>query len=246
MPVLYQILEDRFCPNIDTVHACRSVFGWYLAGPSTYVHTKKEDDSVTFALAVVHENPDVLEKHLSNLERYDFDDPVYNKARGRSRNDLRAQQIVDGSICMVGNKYSIALTWRDDFSGMPDNRSQAERRLKGLIPQFRKRPEFHKQFAKKMADNIDKHAEKVTPAMDKMAVAGTVNYISQFGVNSANKFRVVNDAKAQSLDGLSINDRMLQGEDILTSLNAVLLRSRQYKYLFICDIKSMFLSVAVA
>ena len=97
-----------------------------------------------------------------------------------------------------------------------------------------------------MADNIDKHVEKVTPAMDKMAVAGTVNYISQFGVHSANKFRVVNDAKAQSLDGLSINDRMLQGEDILTSLNAVLLRSRQHKYLFISDIKSMFLSVAIA
>ena len=68
---------------------------------------------------------------------------------------LRAQQIVDGFICKIDNKYSIALTWKDDFSGMPDNRTQAERRLKGLIPQFRKRPEFHKQFAKKMAENIE-------------------------------------------------------------------------------------------
>ena len=55
----------------------------------------------------------------------------------------------------------------------------------------------------------------------------------------------MNDAKAKSLDGLSLNDRILQGEDQLTSLNDVLLRSRQHKYLFVCDIKSMFLSVQV-
>ena len=27
VPVLHQILEDKFSPNIDTVHACRSIFG---------------------------------------------------------------------------------------------------------------------------------------------------------------------------------------------------------------------------
>lgn len=92
---------------------------------------------------------------------------------------------------------------------MADNRIQAERRLKGLIPQFRKRPEFHKQFSDKMAANIDEHAEEVTPLMEEMTIAGLVDCFSQFGVLSANKFRVVNDAKAKSLDNLSINDRML-------------------------------------
>ena len=85
---------------MDTIHACRSLLGWYLAGPmcKSVIKAKTENDLVTFAMAVVHEDPDVLEKHLNNLERYDFNDPVYSKALGRSRDDLRAQQIVDSSI----------------------------------------------------------------------------------------------------------------------------------------------------
>ena len=248
VPELHQVLEDIYRPDIDTVHACKSVIGWYLAGPSCRkaLQEKTEDDSVNFALTEVDETPDVLEAHLRRLEKYDFNDPIYSKLLGRSRDDLKAQQIVDSSIHKVGGMYSIALTWKDSFVGMPDNRCQAERRLKGLIPQFKKVPEFHKKFAEKMEENISQHAEEVTPNMEKMAMKGTINYISQFGVTSASKFRVVNDAKAKSLDGLSINDRLLQGEDILTALNAVLLRSRQHKYLFVCDIKAMFLSVAVA
>ena len=155
VPALHQVLEDRFSPSVDTIHACRSIFGWYLAGPSTYVQTKIKDGSATLAWAVDHEKEDALEKHLSNLEKYDFDDPVYNKSRGRSRDDIKAQRIVDASIRKVGNKYSIALPWKDDFSGMPDNRTQAERRLKGLIPQLRKCPEFHKQFAKKWRKTLN-------------------------------------------------------------------------------------------
>ena len=112
VPALHQILEDRFSPSVDTLHACRSIFGWYLAGPSTYVQTKREDGSATLAWAVDHEEEDALKKHLSNLERYDFDDPVYSKSRGRSRDDIKAQKIIDASIRKVGNMYSIALPWK--------------------------------------------------------------------------------------------------------------------------------------
>ena len=247
VPALHQVLEDRCLPEVDMVHACKSPIGWYLSGPSCRSEIQKntKSDPVTYALAVVHEPPDVLEDHLARLERYDFSDPVYSKTLGKSRDDLRAQKLVEDSIQKTGKTYSIALTWRDEFAGMPDNRVQAERRLKGLIPQFKRNPDFHRRFAEKMAENIKNHAEEVTPAMEENAIRDHVNHVAQFGVESAKKFRVVNDAAAKSLDGKSINDRLLPGEDILTSLNSVLLRSRQHPFLFVADIKSMFLSVEV-
>ena len=90
VPVLHLVLEERFCPKIDTVHACRSILGWYLAGPScrsVIRRDKEEEGSVNLALTMVQEPPDVLEQHLDNLERYDFDDPVYSKKLGKSRDD---------------------------------------------------------------------------------------------------------------------------------------------------------------
>ena len=79
--------------------------------------------------------------------------------RGKSRNDIRAMQVVDNSIHKVGKAYSIALMWKEDMINMPDNRSQAEKRLRSLIPKFRNSPEFHDAFCKKMVENIELHAE---------------------------------------------------------------------------------------
>ena len=250
-PELHLVYEDRSDPSIDKVHACKSAIGWYVAGmmklPALYLQKPSQTLSLENAGSeeVEGQSPDEVKDHLRNLEKYDFDDPIYSKMRGKSRNDIRAMQVVDNSIHKVGKAYSIALMWKEDMINMPDNRSQAEKRLRSLIPKFRNSPEFHDAFCKKMVENIELHAEEVTLKIEDEATLGTINYIAQFGVCSAGKFRIVNDARAKSIDNLSLNDRLLTGEDMLTSINSVLLRARQHKYWFLGDIKAMFLSVLV-
>ena len=83
VPILHQVMEDRSDPKIDTVHACRSPIGWYVAGLcKSVIMAKTEGDVVSYALSLIKEEPDVLERHLNNPEKYDFNDPVYNKIRG--------------------------------------------------------------------------------------------------------------------------------------------------------------------
>ena len=250
VPMVHRIIDEKHAPDIDTIHACKSVLGWYLDGPShrTVLRHQLKDNSVTYVYCAVNEkvhNGDALDRHFRRMEYFDFDDPCYSMKFGRSRDDVKAQKMVEESMKKVDGMYSVGLPWRDDFNGMPCNRLQAEKRLLGLIPQFKKNPNFYKQYAEKMHTNITLHAEKITPDIEEKSVVGHVNYIPHFGIISADKFRVVNDAAAKSSDGKSLNDRMYSGEDIFTSLVSVLLRSRQHRYMFICDIASMFLSVGV-
>ena len=90
--ILHQVLEDQSDSSIDTVHACCLLIGWYLAGMcKSVIMAKTEDDVASNVWSVVKEESDELERHLKNLERYDFNDPVYGKIRGRSKDDLRAR-----------------------------------------------------------------------------------------------------------------------------------------------------------
>ena len=66
-------------------------------------------------------------------------------------------------------------------------------------------------------------------------------YLPIFGVYSAkktNKIRVVFDSSCK-FEGMSLNDVLLQGPDLLNRLDGVLLRFRREPYAVVADIEQM-------
>ena len=78
---------------------------------------------------------------------------------------------------------------------------------------------------------------------DNVAPSGA-NYIPHHCTSVTTKFRVVFDCSAK-FRGLSLNDCLLQGPDLTTSLLGVLLRFRERPIAVIGDIKAMFSQVFV-
>jgi len=66
-------------------------------------------------------------------------------------------------------------------------------------------------------------------------------YTSRQVVNlrGADKLHVVFDCSARC-EGYSLNNYLLQGLDLITSINCILIRFRQHPIAFICDVEKMY------
>ena len=85
-------------------------------------------------------------------------------------------------------------------------------------------------------------APRIVPAERLQARDGMVNYVPHTGVyhpQKPDKIRVVFDFSAQ-YGGISLNDYLLQGPDMMNGLLGILCRFRHEEVAFMTDIKGMF------
>jgi len=114
---------------------------------------------------------------------------------------------------------------------LPNNRSQALRRLSQLKARFRRDAKYYSDYVKFIEEMIKGCAEKAPPR-DETGIKlgdGNINYVSHHGVYHPRKpgqIRVLFYCSAQ-YKGTSLNKNLLQGPDLTNNLMGVLCRFRQ-------------------
>ena len=130
---------------------------------------------------------------------------------------------------------------------MPNNRSQAENRLQGLIKTLKRKPDMKNHYSEFMSKIIEKgHASSVL-LNELHAPNGRLFYFSHFGVYQPKKpgsLRVVFDSSLE-FQGVSLNKALIAGPDQMNSLVGVLMRFRKENVAVMCDVEQMFHSFHV-
>jgi hypothetical protein len=123
----------------------------------------------------------------------------------------------------------------------------AVKRLYCLERQMSKDPKLFKDINTKIQDNIIKgYARKLT-AEEACMHSPSTWYLPIFSVKNPHKpekIRIVYDAAAK-VNGVSLNDSLLTGPDLLKSIVGVLWRAREGKIVVAGDIKEMFHRVLI-
>ena len=112
---------------------------------------------------------------------------------------------------------------------------------------FSKDSRLYQEYTNFMNDVISKNYARKVPADRPTPKKGKVWYLPHHAVyhpRKPDKVRVVFDCSAR-FDGVSLNDKLLQGPVLTSSLTSVLVRFRQEPYAFIGGIESMFYQVQV-
>ena len=154
-----------------------------------------------------------------------------------SAEDVNFMQIMSTQMFQRSDKHyeaPLPLKCEDDF---PLNKSVAQRRLSGLKSKFEKDSEYHKRYTAVMNEMIENGFAEVVPA-DEVASEGRTWYIPHHGVQQG-KLRVVFDCSSKFL-GVSINDRLLQGPNLMNLLLGILWRFRLESVALTCDIQKMY------
>ncbi|XP_072564870.1 uncharacterized protein, partial [Paramormyrops kingsleyae] len=137
------------------------------------------------------------------------------------------------------NSWVAPLPFRSPRQRLPNNRGQAEDRLKSLTRRLRRHPEMKEHFVEFMGKVFENaHAEIAPPVQPE----DECWYLPIFGVYHPQKpgqIRVVFDSSAQYC-GVSLNDILLTGPNMNNSLVGVLMRFRRELVAVTADVQQMF------
>lgn len=126
-------------------------------------------------------------------------------------------------------RYEVGLLWKPSHPKLCDNYDQALKRLESTERMLQRNSEKCEMYCAAMNSYIDEgHARELQT--DEVNISGTVHYLPHHPVfrqdKLTSKCRIVFDASAKTKDGVSLNDCLLEGPNILPDMIQVLIRFR--------------------
>lgn len=250
-PYAFWNLEERRGKKNDP-YARRTPLGWTILGPVGTDHTQLEEGHVNFMQA---SSDDLLRQDFEKMWTTDF--PEIDKTKQSwndrnqktmSQNDRRAMKIIEDTTVLKNGHYTTSLPWKDDSVSLPNNRKLAEVRLSHLKKKLKSNHDHKEMYCKQMTDYLQKGYAVPCDDVGSTEESKKTYYLPHHGVvnvNKPGKVRVVFDCAAK-YQGMSLNDNLLQGPDLVNSLVGVLIRFRQEHTAFMADVEGMFNQVKVS
>ena len=225
--------------------ASRTQLGWVIHGTTPRHFINQTED--VFHVYTYDPRTDDDEKRLHDLVEAHFKidalgvglEPKVSEA------NQRAMRIVENSIRKIDSGYEVGLPWKYDAIRMPPSYEAAVRRLKTIERKMDKSPEFAKEYTAQIENLLNKGY--AVPANGSERASSVSWYLPHFAVQNPNKpgkQRLVFDA-AHKNRGVSLNDFLLEGPDLLLSLQGILFRFREKPIALTADIQEMFLRVKI-
>lgn len=216
-------------------------FGWTLNG-STGSSKANDNFSVVSNFVTTLPMPD-LQADLSKLWLLDHEH-VREKTE-MSVDERKVIDLWDNTCVMEHGHYVLPIPWKNPSEPLPNNFWLARKRLDSLYDRLRDQG-LTERYDKEIESLITEGYAEVVPP-DKVATATRIWYLPHhhvLNVNKPNKLRIVFDC-ACPCEGRSLNDRVLQGPDLVNSLYSILLGFRHHCYAIQADVKAMYHQVKV-
>ena len=167
---------------------------------------------------------------------------------GRSREEKRAQAILERTTKHNGERYEVGLLWADDNPNLPNNYYSAYQQFLSMEKRLSKDPELKEAYKATIEKDLQNHFVR---KLEQEQVVSTENdmqcYLPHHPVkhpHKPGKVRRVCNA-ASKFKGVSLNDKLLSGPDLLRNLVGIIFRFSEHQIAITADIESMFLQVAV-
>ncbi|XP_075145994.1 uncharacterized protein LOC142220640 [Haematobia irritans] len=158
-----------------------------------------------------------------------------------SLEDQKAMQILENNVIRKGQQFEVSLLWKDENPVLPESYEVACHRLKCLQKKFKKDPQLQQTMQVEIDKLLNKgYARKVTNSeFNSYSRTWYLPIFVALNPNKPGKVRLVWDAAAKS-NNKSLNDFLMSGPDLLTSLINVLLEFRVGQIAICGDIAEMF------
>ncbi|XP_058816669.1 uncharacterized protein LOC131679942 [Topomyia yanbarensis] len=235
---LFAPLESRVGGPSEPI-AVRSTLGW-----TVYEVTRQEISPRVF---VSHHSI----QPVSNEELHEMLGTQYRLEESytpvvpllESNEDQRAREVLEKTTIRVGDRFETGLIWKEDYTTFPDSYPMAMKRLQALERRLAKNPELQRNVFQQIVEYQQKgYCHKASKIELGNADANRVWYLPLNVVlnpKKPGKIRLVWDAAA-TVDGVSLNSRLLKGPDLLTSLLSVICKFRERAIAFGGDVREMY------
>ena len=232
---------ERISGPSNVPDAIRTPLGWTLSGG--HASPSLPSPSVNF---LSHESDAELPQLIRKFWSIDDFGCKYTDDRELSLEDRKCLKVLDAETRHTGTRYEVPMLFNDDNTIFSNNRLQAERRYSSLVRKLLKNPDLQEQYCAAVQKYIDNgHASKLS-AVEVSQICDLTHYMVHFATFHPQKdsCRVVFD-NAAPYRGESLNDKLLMGPFLTSSLVGLLMRFRIGRIALSADIEQMFHQVLV-
>ncbi|KAL8559090.1 hypothetical protein ACOMHN_008278 [Nucella lapillus] len=232
-----------------TPFAIRTVLGWSVIGRpaddatcdvmgSTY-HTITPTDTGILVIHVYRCH--VVEASCAELVNVLERDFAESDAQALSQEDRQFLDIIETNVIInKAGHYEMPLPFKENTPVIADNRGAAFKRTMGLKQQFDKRPDYLADYVKFMNVILQRGDAELVPENEiDISERWYIPHHGVYNPKKPGKIRVVFDCSAKHR-GVCLNDLLLKGPDLISSLSGVLCRFRKGPIAFACDIEKTY------
>ena len=162
--------------------------------------------------------------------------------------EIREKKIIEDSCERVGNQWKVSYPWKTDKNLLPNNRSQALKKLEATERRLMKDPASAKEYNKQITEMTELSFARKLSKEEITNHKGPVHYIAHHEVVRPEKkstpVRIVFNSSA-SYQGHKLNDYRFKGPDLLNNLFGVVLRFRENEVAISGDISKMYHRVLI-
>ena len=217
-------------PRIELRQDEHEVFHAYVAGRDVRTREREEDIRRVEELVKTHFKIEALGVSL---------------AKKMKPEDKRATEIFNNTVKKVDEHYETGLVWRHDNTSMPPSYACAAKRLRSLEKKMDQSATLTEEYSAQIQNLLSKgYAVECDGTEEDSSKAWFLPHFAVRNPNKPGKVRLVFDAAARS-GGVSLNDRLIEGPDLLKSLPGILFRFRERPIAVTADIEEMFLQVKI-
>nr|XP_039261902.1 uncharacterized protein LOC120338039 [Styela clava] len=237
-PFAHFQLERRVGGDNEPI-AIRTPLGWTLLGANKRAG---EVDLIQANCHLLHDDYNILQEQVKQFWSTDAIGMVYNMKRAESAEDRVAADMIRAKTSIVDGHYQVGFLWRHDASIMPENSLIARTRFKNLKYRLLKNDCLRDMYCTSMRKNIERGWVRKLTDKERDTLGPRTWYLPHHGVQNPNKpgkIRIVFDAAA-TYCGISLNNQIYSGPDLINNLIGVLLRFRERPVALNADIEAMY------
>ncbi|GAB0096412.1 Aspartic peptidase domain superfamily [Sergentomyia squamirostris] len=216
----------------DYPYLKQSVFGWVVSGPLRKNLAAPRQSHVAVTLASIDKT---LKQFLGAEE-------IASPSR-ETPEELAAEAIFKSTTIRdpVTGRYVVHNLFKPNIVRLHNNLQSATKQFLSLEAKMSKDSAFRDLYHDTMREYFDREFFEVVPENDLNRPS---YYMPHHPVLKKSegppKIRVVMNASSKSLTGLSLNDCVMVGPNVQPDIVTNLLRFRQHKVVWTCDIKQMY------
>ena len=232
----FNLLEaTEVIPNHDTgLFAQKTALGWCVMGSSLHIPSQ--------SLVFKTQSKEIISSSILNVLESDFIEKE-NGSKTLSFEDKRFLDLMESKVSQDENQHYVLPLPVRDASLLFDNSKEVLKRFASLSNRLQRNADLFKEYQRFMNEMLDNHYAELVPD-ESLRTHSPTWYIPHFDVHNKGKIRVVHDCSAK-YKGVSLNDTLINGPDLVNTLFGVLCRFRQNSVAFTCDVAKMFLQFRV-
>ncbi|XP_029157646.1 uncharacterized protein LOC114930069 [Nylanderia fulva] len=222
-------------------YALNTIFGWAVSGPTSVSLQSRRTITVQHCSASTSL---ALDRELRRF--WEIEEVPRQTVLGPEEQRCEDYFMTTHSRCSDG-RYIVRLPFkRDPPINIGRSRDTAERCLKSLLRRFEINAELKQQYFNFMREyEALGHMRKASPLSESSQCVYIPHHPVFRDGSATTHLRVVFNASSLTSSGKSLNDNLLPGPKLQTDLAAVVMRWRQFRYVYSADVEKMYRQIVV-